>query len=52
MDETYIKVKGKWVYDIAELWDNIAFEGKQDSVIEALKIIEKELSDLLMCGAY
>jgi hypothetical protein len=26
---------------IAELWDNIAFESKQDSVIKALKIVCK-----------
>jgi hypothetical protein len=36
---------------IAELWDNIAFESKQDSVIEALKIVEKELSDVAFVEA-
>lgn len=36
---------------IAELWDNIAFESKQDSVIKALKIVEKELSDVAFVEA-
>ncbi len=36
---------------ITELWDNIAFESKQDFVIEALKIIEKELSDVAFIEA-
>ncbi|CAC9610119.1 hypothetical protein [uncultured Gammaproteobacteria bacterium] len=36
---------------IANLWDNIAFESKQDSVIQALKIVEKELSDVAFIEA-
>ena len=36
---------------IAELWDNIAFESKQDFVIKALKIVEKELSDVTFIEA-
>lgn len=31
---------------VANLWDNIALEGKQNTVINALKIIEPELSDV------
>ena len=57
-EESNHKSNLKFVYstgidnaDIAELWDNIAFESKQDSVIKALKIIEKKLSDVAFIDA-